>query len=171
MQALQRSGMEETQLKSLYMIYWKSNIIYTNSTEKPLQKARNWFDGIANSICFITRVLPFLWQIQLNTKLVCSVKHFGSNLCWTLRNSGKQALGLGPSVSETQHCIHTTLSVLFSLQITSTRQCGVYISSMVCNRNSCYTRSLSSSSRRRGSIKTNESADSAQQTPQILQEL
>lgn len=40
-------------------------------------------------------------------------KDFGSSLPWTLRNSGKQALGLGPLVSETQHCINTALSVLF----------------------------------------------------------
>ena len=153
------------------MIDWKSNISFTNSAESPLQKARNWFNGMANNICFIKPILPLPCQIKLNTKLDCSVKHFGSSLPWTLRNSGKQALGLGPSVSETQHCIHTILSVFFSLQITSTRQCGVYISSMVCNRNSSVTCEASPvSSTRRGSIKTNESADSAQQTPQILQE-
>lgn len=41
MQALKRSGVEKTQLKSLCMTYWKSNIIFTNSTRKPLQMARN----------------------------------------------------------------------------------------------------------------------------------
>lgn len=110
------------------MIYWKNNIIFTSSSEKPLQKARSWFNGMANNICSIKPILPLTWQIELNTKLDCSAKHFSSSPPWTSRNSGKQELGLGPSVSETQHCIYTTLSVFFSLQITSTRQCGVYIS-------------------------------------------
>lgn len=150
------------------MIYWKNNIIFTNSTKKPLQKARKWFNGMTNNVCFIKPILSLPWQIKLNTKIRLFI---GSNLPWTLRNSGKKALGLDPSVSETQLCIHTTLSVgffHFKSQAPGSVGCISPQWSVIEIPVTCETPPASST--RRGSIKTNESADSAHQTPKTLQE-
>lgn len=76
MQALQRSGVEKTQLKSLYMAYWKSSIIFTNSTRKPLQKARNWLNSMAMSICLIKSILPLPWQVKHKIRLISGALWF-----------------------------------------------------------------------------------------------
>lgn len=165
MQALQRSGVEKTQLKSLYMTYWKSNIIFTNSTRKPLQMARNWLNAMAKSICLIKSILPLPWQLKHKIKLFREA--LCSNLLWTLRNLGKKPLGWAHLCGKHHAAFPAHQQGYFHIRSQAPGRVGC----VLCNRNYSFPHeAFPVSSTRSGSIKTNKSADSAEEMLQILQE-
>lgn len=113
MQALQRSGVGKTQLNSLYMTYWKSNIIFTNSTRKPLQKVRNWLNGMAKSICLIKSILPLPWQLKHKIRLFRAALWFQPPL--NFEKFGEKSPWVGPiCVGNTTLDSHHTSRVIFT---------------------------------------------------------
>lgn len=139
---------------------------FTNSTRKPLQKARNWLNAMAKSICLIKSILPLPWQLKHEIKLFREALWFQSPL--NFKKFGGKSLWVGPICmgNTTLHSHHSSRALFTS---DHKHQAGRAVFSPLWPGIEI-TQFHVKPSTRSSSIKTNENADSAKEMLQILQE-